>query len=55
MATHAWTKLYDEIMSWILSVYESLHAMRDWLYLKQPATTVHISCTACERPAVDGR
>ena len=33
VSTHAWTKLHDEIMSWISGVY----AMHDWLYLKRPA------------------
>ena len=51
VATHAWTKLYDEIMSWISGVYEcrSHHA---WLALREAnSTTAHI-CTACKNVGV---
>ena len=54
VATHAWTKLYTEIMSKISDVYEY------GLCMALPEATPAVNprpyfCTACERPAIVGR
>ena len=36
VATHAWIKLYDEIIGWIFWRLSAVYAMHDWLYLKRP-------------------
>ena len=33
VATHAWTKLYNEIMGFLVSM-SAVHTMHNWLYLK---------------------
>ena len=55
VTTHAWTKLYDEIVSLISGIYESqCRSCHARLALPEvTSTNVHI-CITCEWPAVDG-
>ena len=52
MATHGYTKLHGEIISWISGVYECLFMHSPYLKQFQPGAII---CTVYKQPAVDGR